>query len=144
MSSWLISSTGYLNLVGTVAGTASTEYGAAQMLLAAIAIGTNFSYMPTNGHIVGVMAALTICHGAVNSLRTAWLNHLAKGYAALHLGVLFAACIALLVMQKEKHTAEYVFTDFHVLSGWSPPGFAFLFGCLSPAWIMTNCDSTAQ
>jgi hypothetical protein len=47
-------------------------------------------------------------------------------------------------MQKDKHTAEYVFTELEPMSGWDPPGFSFLFGCLSAAWIMTNCDGVAQ
>jgi amino acid permease (GABA permease) len=136
--------TGWLNMVGTTAGTASTQYGAAQMLLAAISIGTNSAYEPTQGHVVGVMAALTIIHAAINSLSTGWLNRLTRLYAGLHLAVLLGACVALLVLQKDKHPAKYVFTQFESLSGWSPAGFAFLFGTLSPAWIMTNCDATAH
>ncbi|KAJ9144333.1 Amino-acid permease 2 [Coniochaeta hoffmannii] len=139
--SWI---TGWLNMVGTTAGTASTQYGAAQMLLAAISIGTRSAYEPTQGHVVGVMAALTIIHASINSLSTGWLNRLTRLYAGLHLAVLLSACVALLVLQKEKHPARYVFTHFESFSGWSPAGFAFLFGTLSPAWIMTNCDATAH
>jgi amino acid transporter len=114
------------------------------MLLSAISISTNFSYTPTQGHIIGVMAALTIIHGGINSLSTAWLNRLSSTYAIFHIAVLLAASIALLVLQKDKHTAEYVFTDIQPESGWSPPGFSFLFGSLGAAWIMTNCDGVAQ
>jgi amino acid permease (GABA permease) len=90
------------------------------------------------------MVVLVIIHASINSLSTAWLSRLTKGYAGFHLGTLLAACVALLVLQKDKHDAKYVFTNFDSTSGWSPPGFAFLFGCLSPAWIMTNCDATAH
>ncbi|KAK0719589.1 hypothetical protein B0H67DRAFT_642926 [Lasiosphaeris hirsuta] len=38
---------GWLNLIGQVCGSASSEYGAAQMLLAAVSIGTDFAYAPT-------------------------------------------------------------------------------------------------
>jgi amino acid transporter len=114
------------------------------MLLSAVSIGTNFAYEPTQNHVVGVMAALVLIHASINSLSTAWLNKLTKVYAGIHMGTLLAACIALLVLKKDKHDAHYVFTNFASVSGWSPPGFAFLFGCLSPAWIMTNCDATAQ
>ena len=111
------------------------------MLLAAVSIGSDFTYFPTQGHIIGVMAALTIFHAIINSAPTAWLNHLAKTYAVFHIGVLVAACIALLVMQKDKHSAEYVFTNVEPLSGWSPPGFSFLFGFLSAAWTLTDYDA---
>jgi len=35
---------GWLNLLGQVAGIASSEYGSAQILLAAVAMGSDFSY----------------------------------------------------------------------------------------------------
>lgn len=127
-----------------MAGTASGSYGAAQMLLAAISIGTDFAYSPTVPHTVGVMAALFTAHAAINSLSTAWLDRITRLYAVFHLSVLIAVSVALLVLQREKHSAAYVFTNFEVFSGWSPVGFAFLFGCLSPAWTMTNCDATAH
>ncbi len=84
------------------------------------------------------MAALCVFHAAINSLSTAWLNNFAKTYAVFHIAVLVAACITLLVMQKDKHTASYAFTDVDPTSGWSPPGFSFLFGFLSVAWTMTG------
>ncbi|KAJ9156448.1 Amino acid permease [Pleurostoma richardsiae] len=135
---------GWLNLIGQICGSASSEYGAAQMLLAAVSIGSNFTYFPTQGHIIGVMAALSIFHAGINSMSTAWLNHFAKTYAVFHIGVLVSACIALLVMQKEKNSASYVFTHVEPQSGWSPPGFSFLFGFLSVAWTMTDYDATAH
>lgn len=135
---------GWLNLIGQICGVASSSYGAAQLLLAAVSIASDFTYAPTQGHIVGVMAALSVIYGAINSVSTAWLNHFAKTYAIFHIAVLVAACIALLVMQKEKHTAEYAFTNVEVASGWSPPGFSFLFGFLAASWTMTDFDAAAH
>jgi len=135
---WIV---GWLNLIGQICGSASSAYGAAQMLLAAVSIGSDFSYEPTQGHVVGVMAALCVFHGAVNSLSTSWLHHLTKTYAAVHIAILVASWIALLVMQKDKHTAEYAFTHVEPASGWSPPGFSFLFGFLSVAWTMVSSFS---
>ncbi len=125
---------GWLNLIGQICGSASSAYGAAQMLLAAVSIGSDFVYSPTQGHVIGVMAALSVFHGSVNSMSTAWLNHITKSYAVFHIAILVAACIALLVMQKDKHTATYAFTEVDPDSGWTPPGFSFLFGFLSVAW----------
>ena len=140
----LANRSGWLNLIGTVTGTASSEYGAAQMLLSAISIGTNFAYRPTQAHITGIMAALCVVHGLINSLSTAWLNRISSTYAVFHIGVLIAAAAALLAMRADKHDAAYVFTNLEPLSGWTPPGFSFFFGCLSAAWIMTNCDGVGQ
>ncbi|KAK3393379.1 amino acid/polyamine transporter I [Podospora didyma] len=135
---------GYINLVGTITGSAATEYASSQMLLAAVSITSNFSYIPTTHHVVAVMALLTVVHASINMLPTVWLNRLASGYVVFHVSVLVGACACLLAQKNNKHTVAYAFTDFQPSSGWSPPGFAFLFGCLTPAWIMTSADSTAR
>ncbi|KAK0657033.1 amino acid permease 2 [Cercophora newfieldiana] len=135
---------GYINLVGTVTGSAATEYASSQMLLAAVSIISNFTFVPTTNHVVAVMALLTVFHASINTLPTVWLNRLSSGYVVFHVSVLVGACATLLAQKRDKHTFEYAFTDFSPTSGWSPPGFAFLFGCLTPAWIMTSADSTAR
>ncbi|KAJ4297399.1 polyamine transporter tpo5 [Collariella sp. IMI 366227] len=97
-----------------------------------------------SGHVVAVMALLVVVHASINSLPTRWLTRLTSGYVVFHMSVLLGACVCLLVQTKEKHSLAYAFTNFQPSSGWSPSGFAFLFGCLTPAWIMTNADSTAR
>lgn len=114
------------------------------MLLAAVSIASGFSYVPTALHVFAVMALLTIIHAAINSLPTRWLTRLANGYVVFHMSVLISASIYLLVQTKNKHSIAYAFTNFQPMSGWSPPGFAFLFGCLTPAWTLTNADSTTR
>lgn len=139
--SWL---TGWINLLGQIAGVASSEYGGAQMLLAAVAIGSDFKYEITTEVTVGVMAAMTVLTGLVNSMSTYWIEKLTKGYVIFHIGVLVSCCIALLVKTENKNTAEYVFTNIESNSGWTPKGFSFLFGLLSVAWTMTDYDATAH
>ncbi|KAJ9164654.1 Amino acid permease [Coniochaeta hoffmannii] len=139
--SWYV---GWLNLVGQICGNASSSYGAAQMMLAAVSIGSDFTYYPTQGHVIGVMAAISIIHGAINSMSTSWLHRFASFYAIFHIAVLLAAWVALLVLQKDKHTASYTFTNVETLSGWTPPGFSFLFGFLSVSWTMTDYDAAAH
>jgi len=143
--SWLV---GWINLLGQVAGIASSEYGSAQLLLAAVSMGSDFTYVPTTNHTVGVMAGLTILCGAVNSLPTYWMEKMTKSYVIFHVLILVSCCIALLVKTENKHTASYVFTSEGIpdpaLSGWTPKGFSFLFGFLSVSWTMTDYDATAH
>lgn len=113
------------------------------MLLATVSIGSNFTYSPTQAHVFAVAAALTVLHALVNSMSTAWLNHLTGTYAVVHITALVAVCITLLVVTGDKHSAEYVFTDVEPHSGW-PTGFSFFFGFLSAAWTMTNAGATGQ
>jgi amino acid transporter len=141
--SWIV---GWINLLGQVAGVASSEYGSAQLLLAAVSMGSNFSYVPSTGTTVGVMAALTILCGLVNSLSTYWMEKMTKTYVIFHVLVLVTCCIALLAKTENKHSASYVFADVPetTLSGWEPTGFSFLFGFLSVSWTMTDYDATAH
>ncbi|OBT44593.1 hypothetical protein VE00_05816 [Pseudogymnoascus sp. WSF 3629] len=139
--SWI---TGWINLLGQIAGVASSEYGAAQMLLAAVAMGTDFKYEITTNTTIGVMAALTVLTGLVNSLSTYWIEKMTKGYVIFHIAVLVSCCIALLVKTENKNSASFVFTEIESSNGWQPKGFSFLFGFLSVAWTMTDYDATAH
>ena len=132
--SWV---TGWINLLGQVAGVASSEYGSAQLLLAAVSMGSNFTYLPTSNHIIGVMAALTVVCGLVNSLSTYWMEKMTKTYVIFHGLVLVTCAIALLAKTDNKLDANYVFTNVESNSGWTPLGFSFLFGFLSVSWTMT-------
>lgn len=139
--SWL---TGWINVLGQIAGIASSEYGAAQMLLAAVSMSKDFKYEITTGSTIGVMAVLTVLTGLVNSLSTYWMEKMTKTYVIFHVCILVSCSIALLVMTKDKHSAEYVFTYTDSTSGWSPRGWSFLFGFLSVSWTMTDYDATAH
>lgn len=114
------------------------------MLLAAVAIGNDFNYVINTNTTIGVMAALTVLTGAVNSLSTYWMEKMTKTYVIFHVIILISCSIALLVLTDNKHDASYVFTDVEPTSGWAPVGFSFLFGFLSVSWTMTDYDATAH
>jgi amino acid transporter len=133
-----------LTVVEQIAGLASTEYGAAQLLLAAASMNMNFSYIPTTNQTVGVMAGMLIFHGILNSMSTSWLEKLTRTYVVFHVAVLVACCIALLAVDDNKHISSYVWTNVTPESGWTPKGFSFLFGFLSISWTMTDYDATAH
>lgn len=145
--SWVV---GWINLLGQVAGVASSEYGSAQILLAAVSMHSGsdgaggFKWYPTTGITVGVMVALTVLCGLVNSLSTYWMEKMTKTYVIFHFAILFSCAVALLVKTQDKHSASYVFTNVEAVSGWNPAGFSFLFGFLSVSWTMTDYDATAH
>lgn len=95
------------------------------------------------------MAGLTVLTGLVNSLSTYWMEKMTKNYVIFHVLVIITCSIALLALAQPsngtpKHTAKYVFTDIHNVSGWTPNGWSFLFGFLSVSWTMTDYDATAH
>lgn len=108
------------------------------MLLAAVSIGSDFKYEITTNATIGVMAALTVFTGLVNSLSTYWMEKMTKTYVIFHVCILVSCCIALLAKTENKHDAKYVFTNVESTSGWTPVGFSFLFGFLSVSWTMTD------
>lgn len=87
--SWMC---GWLNLLGQVAGVASTDYSCAQILLAAVSMGTDFSYIPTPDQTVAVMAGVVALHGLINTLSTKWLDRITKVCFLSHL-----SCVELTV-----------------------------------------------
>ena len=105
-----------------------------------------FTYYPSTGTIIGVMAALTVLGGLVNSLSTYWMEKMTKSYVIFHVLVLVSCSIALLAKtpKANRHDAKYVFTNVDSTSGWTPVGFSFLFGFLSVSWTMTDYDATAH
>ncbi|KAL1614840.1 polyamine transporter tpo5 [Neofusicoccum ribis] len=135
---------GWINLLGQVAGVASSEYGSAQLLLAAVSMATDFKWAASTGATVGVMAALTVICGLLNSLSTYWMEKMTKTYVIFHICILVSCCIALLAKTEPKHEADYVFTHVESTTGWTPIGWSYLFGFLSVSWTMTDYDATAH
>jgi hypothetical protein len=136
--SWV---TGWLNVLGQIAGVAASEWGAASLLLAAVSIASDFTYAPTVDQTVATMAGLAVVSGMANSMSTYWMEKLTRSYVIFHILVMVSCAIALLVMATPengtpKHSAEYVFTDITNQSGWSPTGWSFMFGFLSVSWTM--------
>lgn len=105
-------------------------------MLAALSMGSDFRYLPTTGIIIGVMAALTVLTGFVNSLSTYWMEKMTKTYVIFHIAILVSCSIALLARCENRHDAKYVFTDVSTTSGWKPVGFSWLFGFLSVSWTV--------
>lgn len=141
LMAWL---NGYLSLGGQLACTASSEWGGAQMILSAVSMGSDFTYVPTQSHTVGVVSAMLVFHGFINCLPTKYVERMSRFYFILHYGALIAGVITLLICTKEKHSASYVFTHVESTSGWSSDGWSFVFGFLAVSWTLTNYDAPAH
>ncbi|KAJ2914891.1 hypothetical protein MD484_g5515, partial [Candolleomyces efflorescens] len=142
---WLV---GWLNILGQIAGISSTEFGLANMILAAANVGRDGDFTITSGKTVGLFAGLLVVHGLLNSLATRHLAGLTKGFVFVNLGTTFIIIITLLAKtpRSEMHPAKYVFGSEGVINqtgGWNT-GLAFLFGLLSVQWTMTDYDATAH
>ena len=102
---------GWLNILGQTVGLTSTEYGLANIILAAVSISTNGSISITPAKVVGMTIGLLFIHGTLNFLKTRHLAYLACSFVFINLGTTFLIIILLLAMtpRSEMHPASYIF-----------------------------------
>jgi len=138
--SWIV---GYSNTIGLVAGVASTEWGCAVQLMAAVSIGSGQTWSATTGQTYAVFLLLLFLHAATTSLTTSVVAHLQTVYVVLNIVLCVAIIIALPVATPTefKNSASYAFTEFVNYSGWTD-GFAFILSFLAPLWTISGFDSS--
>ncbi|QPG75626.1 hypothetical protein FOA43_002983 [Brettanomyces nanus] len=135
---------GWLYFTGALAGACSTDFGASTLLLQTIAMHTDYSYIPTRGHITAVTILVIISHALINSLPGEALSKVTKYYCIVNIGTTLALIITLLIKCPQINTAKFTFTTVINNTGWSSDGWAFLFGFLQVSWVMTCYDATSR
>ena len=135
---------GWLYLLGSITSTCSGDIACAQMICAVISMATDFQWAASGSHMTGIAIAVMVSHGLFNSLPPKIMSGVTKYYCVINIGTTFAAIIHLLVKCKNINSASYVFTTVIPNTGWSDPGWSFLFGFLSVSWVMTSYDASAR
>ncbi|CUM67329.1 uncharacterized protein PRCAT00005022001 [Priceomyces carsonii] len=135
---------GWLYLVGAITGAASTDFGAASLLLSIISMASDYSYIPSRGHITAVAILVMITHGLINTLPGSVLARITKCYCFVNIGSTIALIIHLLVKCPKINTASFTFTEIINNTGWDSKNWAFLFGFLNVSWVMTSYDATSR
>ncbi|KAJ3836744.1 amino acid/polyamine transporter I [Lentinula raphanica] len=140
--SWLI---GYINTAAYIAGLASVDWGCATQLMAAVTIGSNGRFTPTNAQIYGVYCALLILHAVLASLATKFIARLQYFYVFLNIALFLTVIIVLPITTPTelKNKASYAFGHFENVSGWNN-GFAFILSFLAPAWTVGGFDTSVH
>ncbi|KAF8176273.1 APC amino acid permease [Pholiota molesta] len=105
---------------GQIAGISSTEFGLANMILAAVSVG--------KGKVVGLFCGLIVLHGLLNSLATRHLAHLTKGFVFVNLGATFVIIVVLLATtaRSDMHPASYVFGEEVRRAAYAAPSAIFM------------------
>ncbi|KAK4685837.1 choline transport protein, partial [Tremellales sp. Uapishka_1] len=153
--------TGYLNLIGQIAGVASTEWGLSGMILAAVVICRE-DYVILNWHQFLLFVCLMVLHGLLkwvlllagmklsltltSSVPTKYLARMTRYFVFINIGSAFLIIITLLATtpRSEMHSGKTIFTDVNNQTGWSSNGLAVMFGLLSVQWTMTDYDAAAH
>ncbi|WWC87950.1 uncharacterized protein L201_002850 [Kwoniella dendrophila CBS 6074] len=137
--------TGYLNILGQVAGVASTEWGLSGMILGAVVICRE-TYVIEVWHQFLLFCALLVMHGILNSMPTAGLARLTRYFVFINIGSALIIIITLLACtpRSEMHPGSYIFTETINGTGWPSNGLAVMMGLLSVQWTMTDYDAAAH
>ncbi|KAA1088448.1 hypothetical protein PGT21_007411 [Puccinia graminis f. sp. tritici] len=135
---------GWLNILGQIAGVASTEFALSEMIWAAYTLMRNDDFSPSKSQTVGLYVGLLVLHGLLNCLATKALAGITKSFIFINLTGTMAMIIGLLATTPDKHDASYIFTKVTDQTGWGNDGLAFLLGLLSVQWTMTDYDATAH
>ncbi|KAI9607004.1 hypothetical protein KEM48_001661 [Puccinia striiformis f. sp. tritici PST-130] len=135
---------GWLNILGQIAGVASTEFALSEMIWAAYTLMRDDDFQVSKSQTVGLYVGLLVIHGLLNCLATKALAGITKSFIFINLTGTMAMIIGLLVTTPEKHDANYIFTKVVDQTGWGNDGLAFVLGLLSVQWTMTDYDATAH
>jgi len=116
MASWF---TGWFNLMGQFAAVASVDFGLAMLVGSVISIAIG-QWSPRPWHIVLIHFCLIISHGVCNSLGRRvllWITYVSTWWQLV--APIIVAIAVLACGKGEHHTAQFVFTKFENLTGWT-------------------------
>ncbi|MFJ2778196.1 amino acid permease [Kitasatospora sp. NPDC087315] len=134
--------TGWLNLLGGIAGIAGIDYGAASFV-AALA-GLQWGVEPTPGVVLGIFAAVLVLHALVNLRGVHVVSVLNSVSVWWHLlGVLVIVGV-LWVVPSHHQSASFVFGHFANGTGWTNPLYVSAIGVLLSQYTFSGYDASAH
>lgn len=138
-ASWL---TGWISVLAWIAATATPAFLGAT-LLQGLFVLNNPSYVFERWHGTLLYFAVILIAVFVNVYLIKFLPYLETIILVLHIGLFFAIVIPLVYLAPQ-HSAQFVFTDFENLGGWSSNGMAWCVGLLTCAFPFTGYDGACH
>ncbi|EPQ50384.1 APC amino acid permease [Gloeophyllum trabeum ATCC 11539] len=130
------------NTMALTGSVASVGWGCAVQIMAAVSIGYDETFIPTNGQTYGVYCAILVVSGILCSTATKYIARVQSLYIVLNISCFIAIIIALPVATPEEfqNPASFALGNFQNLSTWHP-GFAFVLSFIAPLWAVGAFDS---
>ncbi|KAJ6096963.1 Amino acid/polyamine transporter I [Penicillium sp. IBT 16267x] len=139
-ASWF---TGWVSIGGQLVLTASAAFAAGLQLQALITLNNLDTYVPTRWQGMLFYWLILLYSTAVNIWGSKILPHTNTTAGILHvLGFIAIGCV--LGAMSDKHSAEYVFTEFSNTSGWTNDGVSWLVGLLSTVYPFLGYDAACH
>jgi amino acid permease (GABA permease) len=137
--------TGWFNLVGQIAVTASIDYGLATYI--GFMVGVYDSGFRSNVHWVLLFYGLVLAiHGSLNTFRVKLVGALSSVSVWWHVVGVVIIIVALLAVPSHHQSASFLFKSEN-LTGWSGPfagSYVFLIGLLLAQYTLTGYDASAH
>jgi amino acid permease (GABA permease) len=137
--------TGWFNLIGQVAITASVDFGLANFIGGFLMLTSNFK--PTPLSILFIYGVLLLSHAILNSLGVHLISLINDVSVWWHLAGVAVFAGVLAVLPEHHASTSFVITDFQNNTGWSGRGsgvFVFFVGCLLAQYTITGFDASAH
>ncbi|TFK47661.1 amino acid transporter [Heliocybe sulcata] len=136
---WIV---GYFNSLSLIGSVASVDWGCAVQIMAAISIGSDETFIPTNSQTYGVYVAILVLSGILCSTATKYIARVQSLYIALNILCFIAIIVALPAATPAayKTPARFALGSFQNLTNWSG-GFAFVLSFIAPLWAVGAFDS---
>ncbi|KAL6906044.1 hypothetical protein ACP4OV_003645 [Aristida adscensionis] len=146
-ASWI---TGWFNIVGQWAGTASVNFSLAQLIQVIILLSTGGKngggYLASKYVVIAIHAGILLSHAIINSLSIAWLSFFGQFAAAWNMLGVFVLMVAVPVVATERASAKFVFTHFNTgnSAGIHNNLYIFILGLLMSQYTLTGYDASAH
>jgi amino acid transporter len=143
--------TGWFNLLGQVAVTASISWGCAFSIAAFLAEWTNKYYWLSPGHVIGILAVVLFAQGLLNTYNVRLVALLNDVSVYWHLiGVAIIVIVLYWAPSSHAHqSASFMFGSagwnaFKGLSGFAAPLYIIAVGLLNAQYTFTGYDASAH
>ncbi|XP_009786770.1 amino-acid permease BAT1 homolog isoform X1 [Nicotiana tabacum] len=146
-ASWI---TGWFNIVGQWAVTASVDFSLAQLVQVIILLSTGGlnggGYQGSKYVVIALHGGILLLHAILNSLPISWLSFFGQLAAAWNVLGVFLLMILIPMVATERASAKFVFTNFNTDNGDGINNnlYIFVLGLLMSQYTLTGYDASAH
>ncbi|WCJ24457.1 Amino-acid permease BAT1 [Euphorbia peplus] len=146
-ASWI---TGWFNIVGLWAGTASVDFSLAQLIQVIILLSTGGKngggYEASKYVVIAIHGGILLLHAILNSLPISVLSFFGQLGAAWNLAGVVILTILIPCVATERASSEFAFTHFNTenTDGINSNAYIFVLGLLMSQYTLTGYDASAH
>ncbi|KAL6613816.1 hypothetical protein ACP70R_036086 [Stipagrostis hirtigluma subsp. patula] len=147
LSSWV---TGWFNIVGQWACTASVDFSLAQFVQVIVLLSTGGAngggYMASKYVVLAIYSVILILHGLINSLSIHWLSWFGQLGAFWNVAGVFVLTILVPAVAKERASMEFMFTHCNTDNGVGihDKVYVLAVGLLTSQYSLLGYDTSAH